>query len=96
MFFSMKGVKSFIPSRKLFSKKKSFAVFDEFMAMNIKKDTESETEEIPFGKITFTADYKTKTSLEEPPSDLELKPLPDHLEYIFLEEHTFLPVIISS
>ncbi|GKA38834.1 reverse transcriptase domain-containing protein [Tanacetum coccineum] len=29
-------------------------------------------------------------------SDLELKPLPDNLEYVFLEEPSFLPVIISS
>ncbi|GKC13628.1 reverse transcriptase domain-containing protein [Tanacetum coccineum] len=35
------------------------------------------------------------TSLEEPPTDLELKPLPDNLEYVFLEEPSFLPVIIS-
>ncbi|GJY91660.1 reverse transcriptase domain-containing protein [Tanacetum coccineum] len=41
-------------------------------------------------------DYKIKTSLEEPPTDLELKPLPDNLEYVFLEEPSFLPVIISS
>ncbi|GJT89919.1 reverse transcriptase domain-containing protein [Tanacetum coccineum] len=41
-------------------------------------------------------DYKIKTSLEEPPTDLELKPLPDNLEYVFLEEAFFLPVIISS
>ncbi|GKD52585.1 hypothetical protein Tco_1281561 [Tanacetum coccineum] len=33
---------------------------------------------------------------EEPPTDLELKPLPDNLEYVFLEEPSFLPVIISS
>ncbi|GJX59369.1 reverse transcriptase domain-containing protein [Tanacetum coccineum] len=32
----------------------------------------------------------------EPPTDLELKPLPDNLEYVFLEEPNFLPVIISS
>ncbi|GJR82729.1 hypothetical protein Tco_0153514 [Tanacetum coccineum] len=41
-------------------------------------------------------DYKIKTSLEEPPTDLELKPLPDNLEYVFLEEPSFLPVIIPS
>ncbi|GKB70886.1 reverse transcriptase domain-containing protein [Tanacetum coccineum] len=34
--------------------------------------------------------------IEEPPKDLELKPLPDNLEYVFLEEPSFLPVIISS
>ncbi|GKB15949.1 reverse transcriptase domain-containing protein [Tanacetum coccineum] len=28
--------------------------------------------------------------------DLELKPLPDNLEYVFLEEPSFLPIIISS
>nr|GEV05806.1 DNA-directed DNA polymerase [Tanacetum cinerariifolium] len=53
-------------------------------------------EEPPFKKITLNTNYKIKTSLEEPPTDLELKPLPDNLEYVFLEEPSFLPVIISS
>ncbi|GKB64906.1 reverse transcriptase domain-containing protein [Tanacetum coccineum] len=53
-------------------------------------------EEPPFEKITINTDYKIKTSLEEPLTDLELKPLPDNLEYVFLEEPSFLPVIISS
>ncbi|GJW15244.1 reverse transcriptase domain-containing protein [Tanacetum coccineum] len=34
--------------------------------------------------------------VHEPPTDLELKPLPDNLEYVFLEEPSFLPRIISS
>ncbi|GJY55750.1 reverse transcriptase domain-containing protein [Tanacetum coccineum] len=59
-------------------------------------ESESDTEEPPFKKITINTDYKIKTSLEEPPMDLELKPLPDNLEYVFLEEPSFLPVIISS
>ncbi|GKB76100.1 reverse transcriptase domain-containing protein [Tanacetum coccineum] len=72
--------------------------FDEFMAMTADENSESEsdTEEPPFEKITFNTDYEIKTSLEEPSTDLELKPLPDNLEYIFLEEPSFLPVIISS
>ncbi|GJT58778.1 reverse transcriptase domain-containing protein [Tanacetum coccineum] len=53
-------------------------------------DSESDTEEPPFEKITINNDYKIKTSLEEPPTDLELKPLPDNLEYVFLEEPSFL------
>ncbi|GKE08982.1 hypothetical protein Tco_1412533 [Tanacetum coccineum] len=53
-------------------------------------------EDAPFEKITINTDYKIKTSLEEPPTDLELKPLPDNLEYVFLEEPSFLPVIIST
>ncbi|GKB63346.1 reverse transcriptase domain-containing protein [Tanacetum coccineum] len=73
-------------------------IFDEFMAMtaNENSNSESDTEDPPFKKITINTDYKIKTSLEEPPTDLELKPLPDNLEYVFLEEPSFLPVIISS
>ncbi|GJS35902.1 reverse transcriptase domain-containing protein [Tanacetum coccineum] len=72
--------------------------FDKFIAMTVDEnyDSESNLEEPPFKKITINTDYKTKTSLEEPPMDLEFKPQPDNLEYVFLEEPTFLPVIISS
>ncbi|GJR62881.1 reverse transcriptase domain-containing protein [Tanacetum coccineum] len=75
-----------------------FAEFDEFIAMTTDEnsDSESDTEDPPFEKITINTDYKIKTSLEEPPTDLELKPRPDNLEYVFLEEPSFLPVIISS
>ncbi|GJT66236.1 hypothetical protein Tco_1017716 [Tanacetum coccineum] len=75
-----------------------FAEFDEFMAMTADEnsDSESDTEDPPFEKITINTDYKIKTSLEEPPTDLELKPLPDNLEYDSPEEPSFLPVIISS
>ncbi|GJX25293.1 reverse transcriptase domain-containing protein [Tanacetum coccineum] len=75
-----------------------FSEFNEFMAMTTDDNSEfeSDTEEPPFDKITINTDYKIKTSLEEPPTDLELKPLPDNLEYVFLEEPSFLPVIISS
>lgn len=38
---------------------------------------------------------KLKPSLETP-SELELKPLPDHLRYAFLNKDSKLPVIISS
>ncbi|GJU59531.1 retrovirus-related pol polyprotein from transposon TNT 1-94 [Tanacetum coccineum] len=65
--------------------------------MTADENSESETEEEPeFEKITINTDYKIKTSLEEPPTNLELKPLPDNLEYLFLEEPSFLPIIISS
>ncbi|GKC93703.1 reverse transcriptase domain-containing protein, partial [Tanacetum coccineum] len=77
---------------------KLIAEFDEFIAMTADENFESksDTEEPQFEKIAFNTDYKIKTSLEEPSMDLELKPLPDNLEYVFLEEPSFLPVIISS
>ncbi|GJS33677.1 hypothetical protein Tco_0532059 [Tanacetum coccineum] len=61
--------------------KEIFTEFDEFMAMTADEnsDSESDTEEPPFEKITINTSYKIKTSLEEPPTDLELKPLPGNL-----------------
>ncbi|GJX62663.1 hypothetical protein Tco_0295563 [Tanacetum coccineum] len=82
----------------IFLEEEIFAEFDEFMAMTADEnsDSESDTEEPPLEKITINTDYKIKTSFEEPHTDLELKPLPDNLEYLFLEETSFLHVIISS
>ncbi|GKD47303.1 hypothetical protein Tco_1271948 [Tanacetum coccineum] len=79
-------------------KEEIFVEFNEFMAITVHEnsDSESDTEEPPFEKITINTYYKIKTSLEEPPTDLELKPLLDNLEYVFLEEPSFLLVIISS
>ncbi|GKD58691.1 hypothetical protein Tco_1296200 [Tanacetum coccineum] len=75
-----------------------FFEFDKFVAMTADEiyDSESDKEELPFEKITINTYYKIKTSLEEPPIDIELKPLPDILEYVLLEEPSFLPVIISA
>ncbi|GJT31364.1 reverse transcriptase domain-containing protein [Tanacetum coccineum] len=72
-----------------------FAEFDEFIAMTTDENSNSESkiEDPPFEKITINTDYKIKTSLEEPHTDLELKPLPDNLEYVFLKEPFFLLVI---
>ncbi|GKE98477.1 reverse transcriptase domain-containing protein [Tanacetum coccineum] len=80
------------------SRRRNLSEFDEFMAMTADENSksESDTEEPPFEKIAINTDYKIQTSLEEPPTDLELKPLPDNLVYVFLEEPSFLPVIISS
>ncbi|GJU14232.1 reverse transcriptase domain-containing protein [Tanacetum coccineum] len=58
-----------------------FAKFDEFMAMTVDENFDSES---------------VSLKILKPPTDLELKPLPDNLEYVFLEEPSFLPVIIPS
>nr|GEU37265.1 reverse transcriptase domain-containing protein [Tanacetum cinerariifolium] len=57
-----------------FLEEEIFAEFDEFMAMTADENSDSEfdTEEPPFEKITINTDYKIKTSFEEPPTDLEL------------------------
>nr|GEY95142.1 reverse transcriptase domain-containing protein [Tanacetum cinerariifolium] len=68
------------------------------MAMTTEENSESKsnTKEPPFKKITFNTDYKMKTTLEEPPMDLKLKPLPDNLEYAFLEEPYFLSIQLNE
>nr|GEV31119.1 hypothetical protein [Tanacetum cinerariifolium] len=66
------------------------------MTANENSDSESDIEDLLFEKITINTDYKNKTSLKEPPTDLELKPLPDNLEYVFLEEPSFLPDMIEE
>nr|GEX17487.1 reverse transcriptase domain-containing protein [Tanacetum cinerariifolium] len=78
--------------RRIPSRRRNIFEFDEFMEMTADENSESEsdTNEPPFEKITINIDYKIKTSLEEPPTDLELKPLPNNLEYVFLEEPHFL------
>nr|GEZ14205.1 hypothetical protein [Tanacetum cinerariifolium] len=52
-----------------------FSEFSEFIAMTEDENSESEsnTKEPPFERITINTDYNIKTSLEEPPMDLELK-----------------------
>ncbi|GJT91809.1 hypothetical protein Tco_1080654 [Tanacetum coccineum] len=67
-------------------KEEIFSEFDKFIAMaaNENYDPESNEEEPKFKKITINTNYKIKTSLEEPHTDLELKPLHDNLEYIQL------------
>ncbi|GJU00938.1 reverse transcriptase domain-containing protein [Tanacetum coccineum] len=62
-------------------KDKIFSKFDEFMAMNIKENSEYEfdKEEIPFKKITFDTEYKIKKSLDEPATDLEIHSLKNPL-----------------
>nr|GEZ84247.1 reverse transcriptase domain-containing protein [Tanacetum cinerariifolium] len=75
-----------------FLEEEIFSEFDKFIAMAADEnyDAESDEEKPKFKKITINTDYKIKRSLEEPSTDLELKPLPGNLEYVFLEELFFL------
>nr|GFA36811.1 reverse transcriptase domain-containing protein [Tanacetum cinerariifolium] len=50
---------------------------------------------LPSMDLKQAEETKAKSSIEEPP-ELELKELPSHLEYAFLEESNKLPVIITK
>nr|GEU86843.1 reverse transcriptase domain-containing protein [Tanacetum cinerariifolium] len=51
--------------------------------------------QLPPMDLKYAEETNAKSSIEEPP-ELELKKLPSHLEYAFLEESNKLPVIISK
>nr|GEZ31240.1 DNA-directed DNA polymerase [Tanacetum cinerariifolium] len=51
--------------------------------------------QLPPMDLKLAKESKAKSSVEEPP-ELEIKELPSHLEYAFLEESNKLPVIIAK
>nr|GEV29004.1 reverse transcriptase domain-containing protein [Tanacetum cinerariifolium] len=51
--------------------------------------------QLPLMDLKVAEESKAKSSVEEPP-ELELKDLPSHLEYAFLEDSNKLPVIIAK
>ncbi|GKA38439.1 reverse transcriptase domain-containing protein [Tanacetum coccineum] len=66
--------------------------FNEFMSENVQEDEiKDDFEELP-----PEDELRIKKSIQDPPTDLEMKPLPKHLEYAFLEENSLLPVVISA
>ncbi|GJV74101.1 reverse transcriptase domain-containing protein [Tanacetum coccineum] len=57
----------------------------------LKEEFEDNFEELPLEEK-----LRIKTSVQDLPTDLEMKPLPDHLECTFLEKDSLLPVVISA
>ncbi|GKC87288.1 reverse transcriptase domain-containing protein [Tanacetum coccineum] len=71
--------------------------FKEFMAIDVEETPEQEEEvNDNFEKLPLEEKLRIKTSIQDPPTDLEMKPLPKHLEYAFLEKDSLLPVVISA
>nr|GEY97628.1 reverse transcriptase domain-containing protein [Tanacetum cinerariifolium] len=66
--------------------------FDEFMSRNVQEDEVKDD----FEELLLKNKLRIRTSIQDPPTDLEMKPLPKHLEYAFLEENSLLPVVISA
>nr|GEY59616.1 reverse transcriptase domain-containing protein [Tanacetum cinerariifolium] len=71
--------------------------FEEFMAFDVEEIHEQEEEvENNFEELTLEGNLRIKTSIQDPQTNLEMKPLPKHLEYAFLEKDSLLPNVISS
>ncbi|GKD34845.1 hypothetical protein Tco_1250354 [Tanacetum coccineum] len=71
--------------------------FEEFMAIDV-IEIPKQKEEINdnFEELPLEDKLRIKTSIQDPPTDLEMKPLPKHLRYVFLENDSLLPVVISA
>ncbi|GKB80980.1 hypothetical protein Tco_0947875, partial [Tanacetum coccineum] len=71
--------------------------FEEFMAVEIEEISEQEEEfENSFEVLPLEENLRIKNSIQNPPTDLVMKPLPKHSEYDFLEKESLLPVVIST
>ncbi|GKC91836.1 hypothetical protein Tco_1152485 [Tanacetum coccineum] len=68
-----------------------------FMAIKIEEIPEQEEEvKNSFKVLPLEGNQRIKSSIQEPPTDLVMKPLPKHLEYAFLEKDSLLLVVISA
>ncbi|GJU08668.1 reverse transcriptase domain-containing protein [Tanacetum coccineum] len=57
----------------------------------LKEEFEDNFEELPLEEK-----LRIKTSIQDLPTDLEMKPLPKHLEYAYLKKDSLIPIIISA
>ncbi|GJR93023.1 hypothetical protein Tco_0265197 [Tanacetum coccineum] len=88
----LKDSKPFLNTSEKISETPLDKEFDEFMSENVQEDEiKDDFEELP-----PEDELRIKKSIQDPPTDLEMKPLPKHLEYAFLEENSLLPVVISA
>ncbi|GJU82857.1 reverse transcriptase domain-containing protein [Tanacetum coccineum] len=84
--------KPFLNTSKKISETALDKEFNEFMSGNVQEDeVKDDFEELP-----SKDELRIRTSIQDPPTDLKLKPLRKHLEYAFLEENSLLLVVISA
>ncbi|GJS46633.1 hypothetical protein Tco_0596754 [Tanacetum coccineum] len=70
---------------------------EEFMEIKIEEIPKQEEEvEDNFEELPLEENLRIKNSIQDPSTDLVMKPLPKHLEYAFMEKQSILPVVIST
>ncbi|GJU11928.1 hypothetical protein Tco_1134324 [Tanacetum coccineum] len=68
--------------------------FDEF---NVRENVQEDEVKDDFKELPPKYELQIRTSIQDPPTDLEWKPLPKHLEYAFLEENSLvLPFLLAK
>nr|GEX46722.1 reverse transcriptase domain-containing protein [Tanacetum cinerariifolium] len=80
--------KPFLNTSKKISKTLLDKEFNKFMSENVQEDeVQDDFEELP-----PEDGLRIKKSIQDPPTDVKIKPLSKHLEYAFLKENSLLPV----
>ncbi|GJX39862.1 hypothetical protein Tco_0253165 [Tanacetum coccineum] len=70
---------------------------EEFTTIKIEEIPEQEEEvEDSYEVLPLEENQRIKNSIQEPPTDLVMKPLLEHLEYAFLGKDSLFPVVISA
>nr|GEX27881.1 reverse transcriptase domain-containing protein [Tanacetum cinerariifolium] len=93
----VKLLKDLVSNKKKINKTSLDKEFKEFMAVNV-EETRKQKEEVKenFEELPLEGNLRIKTSIQDPSTDLEIKPLPKHLEYAYLEKNSLLPVVIYA
>nr|GEU54273.1 reverse transcriptase domain-containing protein [Tanacetum cinerariifolium] len=68
----------------------------EFVAVDVKEIPKQEEVEDNLEELPFEEKVRIKTSIQDPATDLEMKPLPKHLKYSYLENDSLLTVFILA
>ncbi|GJY31859.1 reverse transcriptase domain-containing protein [Tanacetum coccineum] len=69
--------------------------FVEFMEVKFEEAPNKEVDK-DFEELSLEERSRIKKSIQVPPTDLKMKPLPGHLEYAYLEKDSLFLVIIAS
>ncbi|GJZ00782.1 hypothetical protein Tco_0518211 [Tanacetum coccineum] len=84
--------KPFLSTSKKISETPLDKEFKEFMTGNFQEDEVKDD----FKELPPKDELRIKSSIQDPPTDIEMKPLSKHLEYAFLKENYLLPIVISA
>nr|GFB26003.1 reverse transcriptase domain-containing protein [Tanacetum cinerariifolium] len=93
--FLLKEIEDFLKDESTPTRIEDFFYDPEGDILYLEKFLNDDPSQLPSMDLKQAEKTKAKSSIEEPPK-LELKELPSHLEYAFLEETEKLPVIIAK
>nr|GEV87729.1 reverse transcriptase domain-containing protein [Tanacetum cinerariifolium] len=93
--FLLEEIKDFLKDESIPTRIKDSYYDPEGYVLYLEKLLNDDPSQLPPMDLKQAEETKAKFSIEEPP-ELELKELPSHLEYAFLEETDKLPVIIAK